>query len=58
VLYKCDNYYSVNHDRGINVKDATLGIDWMIEAGKEIISTKDLKQPSFSEITSYFVYKG
>jgi dTDP-4-dehydrorhamnose 3,5-epimerase-like enzyme len=40
------------------VKDTTLGIDWMIEAGKEIISTKDLKQPPLNEITSYFTFKG
>ena len=58
VLYKCDNYFSPNHDRGVNVKDTTLAIDWMIEAGKEIISPKDLKQPSFSEITSYYTFKG
>jgi dTDP-4-dehydrorhamnose 3,5-epimerase len=58
VLYKCDNYYSPEHDRGINAKDTTLGIDWMIEEGKEIISPKDLKQPAFRDITVNFTFRG
>lgn len=56
VLYKCDNNYSVPHERGINAMDPALGIDWMIEKGSEIISPKDLKQPLFSEITTNFTY--
>ncbi|HUW92296.1 MAG TPA: dTDP-4-dehydrorhamnose 3,5-epimerase [Bacteroidales bacterium] len=58
VLYKCDNYYSVAHERGINVKDTTLNIDWMIEEGKEIISPKDLKQPLLRDITTNFIFRG
>ncbi len=56
VLYKCDNNYSVAHERGINAKDPALGIDWMIENGNEIISPKDLKQPLFREISSNFTF--
>lgn len=56
VLYKCDNTYSVDHERGINALDPSLGIDWMIERGTEILSPKDLKQPLFREITTNFTY--
>lgn len=28
VIYKCDNFYSSDHERGINVMDPGLGIDW------------------------------
>jgi dTDP-4-dehydrorhamnose 3,5-epimerase len=58
VLYKCDSYYSVDHERGINVSDPSLGIDWMIEKGKEIISAKDMKQPLFKDIITNFHYSG
>lgn len=56
VLYKCDNVYSVNHERGINVMDPFLKIDWMIEKGNEIISSKDLKQPMFGDIQTTFSF--
>ena len=58
VLYKCDNNYSVQHERGINALDPALGIDWMITGGTEIISPKDLKQPLFRDISSNFIYAG
>jgi dTDP-4-dehydrorhamnose 3,5-epimerase len=58
VLYKCDNYYSVSHEGGINVKDAELEIDWKVPAGREIISAKDLRQPSFRDFKTTFNYRG
>ena len=57
VLYKCDNYYSKEHERGINVKDISLCIDWMIDGDNEIISIKDLKQPVFKDITTNFIFR-
>jgi dTDP-4-dehydrorhamnose 3,5-epimerase len=39
VLYKVDEYYSQEHDRGIAWNDPTLGIDWPIS--KPILSDKD-----------------
>jgi dTDP-4-dehydrorhamnose 3,5-epimerase len=56
VLYKCDNNYSVAHEKGINAMDPALGIDWMTEKGSEIISPKDIKQPLFREISSNFKF--
>ncbi len=56
VLYKCDNNYSVKHERGINAMDPSLGIDWMTEKRTEIISPKDMKQPRFSESNTNFIF--
>jgi len=56
VLYKCDNNYSVKHERGIHAMDPALGIDWMTQKGTEIISPKDMKQPLFRESNTNFIF--
>jgi dTDP-4-dehydrorhamnose 3,5-epimerase len=56
VLYKCDNVYSVEHERGINALDPALGIDWMIRDETPVISPKDMKQPLFGDITTKFIF--
>lgn len=43
VLYKVDEYYSPEHDRGILWSDPGLGIDW--PTSKPILSDKDQKHP-------------
>ncbi len=43
VLYKVDEYYSPEHDRGILWKDPNLGIPWPTE--HPILSDKDLRHP-------------
>lgn len=43
VLYKVDEYYSPEHDRGILWNDPALGIDWPIN--KPILSDKDTRHP-------------
>lgn len=43
VLYKVDEYYSPEHDRGILWNDPALGIDWPIT--NPILSDKDQKHP-------------
>lgn len=43
--YKCDNYYSKSHDRGILFKDEKLKIDWKIPFENMILSEKDKNQP-------------
>lgn len=48
--YKCDNYYSPSHEGGINLLDASLGIEWPIEPDKMIISEKDLLFPTLSGV--------
>ncbi|WP_458121169.1 dTDP-4-dehydrorhamnose 3,5-epimerase [Paenibacillus sp. Z6-24] len=43
VLYKVDEYYSPEHDRGILWNDPALGIDWPID--KPTLSDKDTRHP-------------
>ncbi|WP_261302634.1 dTDP-4-dehydrorhamnose 3,5-epimerase [Paenibacillus andongensis] len=43
VLYKVDEYYSHEHDRGILWSDPALGIDW--PTSRPILSDKDQKHP-------------
>jgi dTDP-4-dehydrorhamnose 3,5-epimerase len=57
VLYKCDNNYSVEHERGINALDPDLGIDWMIRDEQQVISPKDVRQPLFRDISSNFTFR-
>lgn len=55
--YKCDNYYSPEHDRGILFNDPDLAIDWGVEASKLILSEKDNKQPLLKDAKDLFDYK-
>lgn len=54
ILYKCDAYYSPAHERGIYFADASLNIDWGLEAGIPIVSEKDKALPKLAEIPVYF----
>lgn len=48
ILYKTDNEYSFEHDRGILWCDKDININWGIE--NPILSDKDKIQPKLSEI--------
>ena len=48
VIYKVDNYYSRNHERGIIWNDETIGIRWPID--NPIISEKDRSWPKLQDI--------
>jgi len=50
VLYKVDQVYHKESERGIRYDDATLAIDWQIGAEELIVSEKDLVLPGFNEI--------
>ena len=43
--YKCDNYYSPEHDAGILWNDPDIGIDWGIAEKQVQVSEKDAGQP-------------
>jgi len=43
--YKCDNFYSQEHDAGIRFDDPTINIDWGLEASKILVSEKDTNLP-------------
>lgn len=52
--YKCDNYYSPANDGGINIKDDSLSIDWIIPTENAILSEKDLKHDLLKDFDSPF----
>ncbi|WP_379135440.1 dTDP-4-dehydrorhamnose 3,5-epimerase [Paenibacillus sp. sgz500958] len=43
VMYKVDEYYSPEHDRGILWNDPELGVDWPVSS--PILSDKDKRHP-------------
>jgi dTDP-4-dehydrorhamnose 3,5-epimerase len=46
--YKCDNVYNKTNERGINIFDPHLAIDWKISKNNVIVSDKDKLLPHFS----------
>jgi dTDP-4-dehydrorhamnose 3,5-epimerase len=50
VLYKVDQMYHKESERGIRYDDPTLAIDWQVKPEEVIVSEKDLVLPSFNEI--------
>lgn len=54
--YKCDNYYAPQVDGGISILDTSLGIDWLIDPDKAILSEKDMRHPMLSDFDSPFDY--
>lgn len=57
VFYKCDNYYSKEHEGGIIYNDPTLKIDWRIDPNQVQLSEKDRHLPTFENAANHFVYK-
>ena len=54
-LYKVDNYYNPESERGLAFDDKELAIDWQISKEKLIISEKDMCQPLFKDAEFYKV---
>lgn len=52
--YKCDNFYAPQADGGVDLRDATLGIDWRIPVDRAILSEKDLRHPAWADFVSPF----
>jgi dTDP-4-dehydrorhamnose 3,5-epimerase len=57
VFYKCDAFYNKSAEGGLLYNDPALQIDWKIEAGKELISDKDMILPTFENCVNNFVYE-
>lgn len=55
-VYKVDNYYSQECDRGILFNDEQLGIDWQISQSDIKLSDKDTKQPKLQDAKDLFDY--
>lgn len=45
--YKCDNYYSREHEGGIYYNDPQLKIEWPMNTDDLLLSEKDKVQPGF-----------
>jgi dTDP-4-dehydrorhamnose 3,5-epimerase len=45
--YKCDNFYSKDHEQGLAFDDPSLKIDWKIDLSKALLSEKDKENPRF-----------
>ncbi|MFC3767201.1 dTDP-4-dehydrorhamnose 3,5-epimerase [Paenibacillus sp. GCM10012303] len=56
LLYKVDEYYSPEHDRGIVWNDPDLGIDWPVTV--PVLSAKDEGQPRLRDAEIDFIYDG
>jgi dTDP-4-dehydrorhamnose 3,5-epimerase len=56
VFYKCDAFYNKEAEAGLLFNDPILDIDWQIEKGKEIISEKDVAQPTFENCKNNFEF--
>lgn len=50
--YKCDNYYSPEHECGISWNDSDLNIDWQIPFADIILSEKDKNNLLFKDLHS------
>jgi len=55
LMYKVDQYYSPEHDRGILWNDSELAIDWPVSA--PVLSDKDRQQPPLRAAELNFVYE-
>lgn len=54
ILYKCDNLYSPEHERGILYNDPELGIDWKVDAHTVVVSKKDQCNTPFRDAEMNF----
>ncbi len=54
IQYKCDNVYSPENERGINLSDPYLDINWKLGSSAPLISEKDLKHPMFKDADNHF----
>ncbi|MDD2647673.1 MAG: dTDP-4-dehydrorhamnose 3,5-epimerase [Eubacteriales bacterium] len=53
-LYKVDNVFSKEYDRGIRFDDPDIGVDWGIS--EPILSAKDMSSPYLRDSDCNFVY--
>jgi dTDP-4-dehydrorhamnose 3,5-epimerase len=54
VLYKVDQVYHKESERGIRYDDPALGIDWKVRPEEIIVSDKDLILPNFENCNTQF----
>lgn len=54
-MYKCTQFYSKEHERGIRYNDPQLNISWQVS--EPIVSEKDMNSVFFADIKPEFLYK-
>ncbi|MEE1654777.1 dTDP-4-dehydrorhamnose 3,5-epimerase [Microvirga sp. CF3062] len=54
VHYKVTAPYSADHGHGIAWNDPALGISWPVDIRSAVLSDKDMRNPLFAELPSYF----
>jgi dTDP-4-dehydrorhamnose 3,5-epimerase len=54
VCYKCSDYYSPEHERGISFDDPDLNIDWRISAADLTLSDRDRQHPRLKDQADIF----
>lgn len=57
ILYKCDNFYSKDHDSGVRHDDPKLAIDWQIPKEAQLLSSKDMQYGSLESVRDVFLYE-
>ena len=55
VLYKTDDYYKKEAERGITYNDPELNIDWKIPPADILVSDRDKRFPGFRDAESNFI---
>lgn len=53
-FYKCDNFYSKEHERSLAWNDKTLNINWLTATENLILSEKDREALSFNDAEHNF----
>jgi dTDP-4-dehydrorhamnose 3,5-epimerase len=56
VFYKCDSLYHPAAEGGIVYNDPSLGIDWKVEQGKDLLSAKDKVLPLLKNANLNFTF--
>lgn len=54
VCYKCSDFYSPEHERGIAFDDPELGIEWPLAVGELTLSARDRQHPRLKDQADVF----
>ena len=57
VVYKVNRYYSREHDTGVAWDDRDLAIAWPVSCDRALLSDKDRRQPSLTDLPAHFRYE-
>jgi len=58
IIYKCSDYYAQATEGAVAWNDPDIGIDWDMGDRSPVLSDKDAKAPSLSDLDSPFTFEG